>query len=201
MRSKIRYDGESWKFWQNFRELNWPLLQLCAIWWNVSANMTRSCLPVIMRSSRTRRPEAIALLVISISNTEGSRRQLNPQVDEDRLQCTQGTHTWWILVLQQTTSFFFDSIPLYTTRLHCNLWPRSPRRSACHASRRPETAVLSRATWTLPRPREKKGEPPHEPEAYVGPYMARLIWLRPSSHCWINRRIGQEPNRARIIQW
>ena len=145
--------------------------------------MTRSCLPVIMRSSRTRRPEAIALLVISISNTEGSRRRLNPQVDEDRLQCnTRNTRAMDFGAATNHINFFY-SIPLYTTRLHCNLWPRSPRRSACHASRRPETAVLSRATWTLPRPREKKGEPPHEPEAYVGPYMARLIWLRPSSHC------------------
>jgi hypothetical protein len=83
--------------------------KLCAIYlmkrFREDDTQLASCLPMFMRSIKTRRPEAIALLVISISNTPaGSRRRLNPESMKITFNvCTQGTHTRWILVLQQTT--------------------------------------------------------------------------------------------------
>jgi len=76
-------------------------------------------------------------------------------------------------VIYNSTALQFVATVTTTLFMPClSEQPRYPRRLSD-----------TRVPQTLPRPREKKGEPPHEPEAYVGPYMARLIWLRPSSHC------------------
>jgi hypothetical protein len=126
--------------------------------------MTCSCLPMFMRSSRTRRPEAIALPVISISNTRGSRRRLNPESMKIAFNVHKEHTSDGFWCCNKPRHFFRLYFPLYTTRLHYNLWPRSPRRSACHACL-PKQPCYPTTTCVHIRhyhDREKNGEPPHE---------------------------------------
>jgi hypothetical protein len=124
--------------------------------------MTCSCLPMFMRSSRTRRPEAIALPVISISNTRGSRRRPESMKIAFNVHKEHTSDGFWCC--NKPRHFFRLYFPLYTTRLHYNLWPRSPRRSACHACllKQPCYPTTTCVHLRHYRDREKNGEPPHE---------------------------------------